>query len=569
MATSKFASYETGYDDERFEQIVSQTLHCIICTNVIKDPVMCRHNEHVFCRGCITRHLMYSQTCPTCMEPLTVDTLKVPRNIANLLSELKIRCEFFDRGCERFILLGDLEKHVEDCGFAPAVCSNEGCNFEANKRDLLHHETAVCELRRVQCHSCNELRREVDAVKSNLAMMSEKMDKNEKIFLEKIETNGKAVTRAVVNDVLAKVELVQKQLDKQEGSIRQLCNTGNDEMKRKLDEVNRQLQRMAWQTALMQLPCDVQVEQEQLKKGIGESNEIDKDKVKEPKVIIAGGKDLNSVEIFDLANKTWKPRQPMREIRKGASSVVHNNDIIILGGCHDSMEKLSIDVLHVDLSVTWESVLAKLPGRFHGQCTVVHNGHLVVIGGFDLEKKTYSKSITKISLVPPYTRKPLSTTPQERCYHGVAIFSDRILIAGGRKSHMKRSALISVVMYNITKNEYQEMAPLPYPVSQMATVKWGEDNVILMGGVDSNDEVLSKVLIFNIKTQKSHMLPNMKYKREGCVAAVVRDTVIVMGGRDERGNALKSVESFRFDRYSWEELPDMHEARYKATAVVC
>jgi hypothetical protein len=65
------------------------------------------------------------------------------------------------------------------------------------------------------------------------------------------------------------------------------------------------------------------------------------------------------------------------------------------------------------------------------------------------------------------------------------------------------------------------------------------------------------------------MLPDMKYKRQGCVAAVVRDTVIVMGGKDERRDYLKSVESFRFDSYGWEELPEMHESRSKATAVVC
>ena len=39
--------------------------------------------------------------------------------------------------------------------------------------------------------------------------------------------------------------------------------------------------------------------------------------------------------------------------------------------------------------------------------------------------------------------------------------------------------------------------------------------------------------MYNIKTQKSHNLPDMKYNREGCVAAVVEDTVIVMGGKDE------------------------------------
>ena len=103
----------------------------------------------------------------------------------------------------------------------------------------------------------------------------------------------------------------------------------------------------------------------------------------------------------------------------------------------------------------------------------------------------------------------------------------------------------------------------------MATVKWGDENVLIMGGADNNDQPLNKVLMYNIKTQKNHELPNMKYKRRGCVAAVVRDTVIVAGGKNERGNFLKSVEGFRFDRNSWEELPSMHEARWSATAVVC
>ncbi len=170
---SKMASYVTGYDDERFEQVISQSFHCIICTNVFKDPVMCRHNEHLFCRACITRHLMNSQTCPTCMQPLTVDTLtQAPRGIRNILAELKIRCEFFDRGCAKFVELGDLERHVADCGFAPVVCSNAGCQLEVNKQDLIHHETAVCELRRVQCHSCDKLSQEMDAM--IIAAMNEK-----------------------------------------------------------------------------------------------------------------------------------------------------------------------------------------------------------------------------------------------------------------------------------------------------------------------------------------------------------------------------------------------------------
>jgi hypothetical protein len=149
------------------------------------------------------------------------------------------------------------------------------------------------------------------------------------------------------------------------------------------------------------------------------------------------------------------------------------------------------------------------------------------------------------------------------------LFDDKIVIVAGAQGMNHGTNLKSVVLYDITKNECQKLAPLPYSVSEMATVKWGDDNVIVAGGVDSNSKPLNKVLMYNIKTQKSHMLPDMKYKRQGCVAAVVRDTVIVMGGKDERGTFLKSVEGFRFDTYSWQELPELHEERYCATAVVC
>ena len=184
---------EIGYEDELFQYPVGTSLHCCICINVFKDPVMCQ-NEHIFCRACITTHLVYSHTCPACMQPLTVETLmRAPRSIRNMLDELSIRCEFFDRGCGKFVQLGDLERHVADCGFAHALCSSEGCQLVVNKQDLLHHETAVCQLRRVQCHSCNDIRREMDTVKVDLATMNVKLDKHDENLKSKPPSS---VTRA-------------------------------------------------------------------------------------------------------------------------------------------------------------------------------------------------------------------------------------------------------------------------------------------------------------------------------------------------------------------------------------
>ena len=528
------ASFETGYEDERFQHPVGRGFHCCICTNVIKDPVMCSPNEHLFCRVCITQHLKNSKTCPTCREPLTVETLKqASRTVTNLLYELKIRCQFFDRGCTRFVELENLESHEADCGFAPAVCSNEGCQLEVNKQDLLHHETAVCEQRRVVCHSCNDIRREMDTVKVSLAAMNEKLGKNVEMIERKMNESQENL-KAVVENVVEKVGLVQQQLKEHEA-----------ETKKSLNKITTLLKTVIPQTAST----------EDGKKGIAEADEVDG----EPKVIIAGGEnrggELKSVEMFSMSTRTWTPLQPMRESRVGASSVVYNHDFIVCGGeGKTSMEKLSLNDVQGG-----EEAYKDVPVKFHQlHRFVIHNERLIAIGE-NLD------SITEISLVPPYTHKqlPTSTRPQFACIYGVAIFGDKILIVSSVFGDY------TVLEYDITKNVFRRMASLPYHVSNMGMIKWG-DNLILLGGLGKKSRPLSKVLMYNIKSEKSYMLPEMLNKRDGCVAAVVDDTILVMGGKGESGHYLKSAESFRFDRFTWEELPDMKKQRFMATAgVLC
>ena len=112
----------------------------------------------------------------------------------------------------------------------------------------------------------------------------------------------------------------------------------------------------------------------------------------------------------------------------------------------------------------------------------------------------------------------------------------------------------------------KQLAPLPYEVSEMATVRC-DDNVVVTGGVDKRGNILNTVIMYNVKTEQSHMLPPMRCKRWGCAAVVVGNNIVVLGGLGER-RELKSVESFNFERCTWQELPEMSQARFWHTAVV-
>ena len=126
-----------GYDDSRFENVVDENFHCSICYNVLKEPRMCRNNEHIFCRACISEHLKVNcETCPECNEHLSLDTLrKAPRVLRNCLFKLKINCDHANRGCPQFTCLEELETHVSNCGYALVLCSNAECGMEINKQD--------------------------------------------------------------------------------------------------------------------------------------------------------------------------------------------------------------------------------------------------------------------------------------------------------------------------------------------------------------------------------------------------------------------------------------------------
>ena len=72
-----------------------------------------------------------------------------------------------------------------------------------------------------------------------------------------------------------------------------------------------------------------------------------------------------------------------------------------------------------------------------------------------------------------YNVKTLSRMPEQpRQFHSTQLFDDNLLIVGGNTSDRYQDNLSSVVLYDIKKNECKHLAPLPYEVSEMATVRW-------------------------------------------------------------------------------------------------
>jgi hypothetical protein len=96
--------------------------------------------------------------------------------LSNYLSELKVKCDYSNRGCHEYIRLEELDSHVENCGFAPATCSNEKCGLVVNKQEIIHHESAVCEYRKVKCHNCVKIEHDIERMEKKMESLASKED---------------------------------------------------------------------------------------------------------------------------------------------------------------------------------------------------------------------------------------------------------------------------------------------------------------------------------------------------------------------------------------------------------
>ena len=567
------ASYIQGFDEERFTTKVNRNFLCLICFSVLKDPVLCPRNHHCFCRGCITKHLENVQRCPTCVDELTVETLiEPPRMVKDYINELSIRCVYFDRGCQEIVQLQHLDQHEATCGFTPAVCTNPGCGTTVNQREFYNHKNELCEFRKLKCHSCGEITKTLTDIEKRIASVEKNMAGNVNLanVEKKVENMAKNVEREMANldtkmaNLDTKMINVEAHLENVEKNVKR--NTAD--MERKLEAVNNDVTGM--KTSLIEafnemrdVLINIEDKQEENSRYVRNTPSGDRENI-----IVAGGFGTDSVEMFNWNQRTWSPLQSMPKQRRRATSFVYNNHLTIAGGYYigrlDDMISMNIHP-NPDLSMEWSECPVKLPTKLSSHSSVLYNDHLMVSGGFN--GNAVSDCIYEVQLVPPYTVKTLSRMPEPRQNHCMEGFDDSLLIVGGTTTGSDRDSLRSVVLYDIKKNKCKQLASLPYEVSLMATVRWG-DNIVVIGGIDKHDKTLDTVIIYNIKTEQYHMLPAMRCKRYGCSAVVIGNNIVVLGGEDERGRDLKSVEIFNFESYTWQELPEMSEGRCYHTAVV-
>ncbi len=274
---------------------------------------------------------------------------------------------------------------------------------------------------------------------------------------------------------------------------------------------------------------------------------------------------LNTAEKFNMLEKKSTQLPPMIHPRAAAASCVYNNDVIVAGGSSDE-DGDSIEILKMNQDpLQWIMFAGKLPMKLYGHIALVHQDKLLVIGGENEGKVSYA--VHEVSLTPPYTSKLLGRMPKPRLYHRAELINGELYILGGSTTALGKDATDSVVVFDLVENECKPYTSLPYPVSSMSTVTWG-NMIIVLGGSNEDMQALDDVIIYDTETRQSQVLPSLIYKRIGCSTVIVNDVIVAIGGWNDEQGYLNSVEYFTMGSEEWRELPGMIEKRLSASAVV-
>ena len=479
------------------------SLCCKICFEFLDDPVQCQNNEHYFCRRCITKHLGNSETCPLCMDQLTIKTLRPPsRIVLEMVSQLKPRCRHLSRGCTENVEVEDVLLHEQTCGYAPVVCSNEGCKETVNRRDQESHETEECKFRKITCESCDEelvyvdyqrhqctLRQEMNEMKVQLKEMNDAMQRMS-LTLDRVEDKLKVHDRSIkdIQDPLRRASSAtfQREATVVNGQIFIFGEGATSKVDKFFEVFN-------WSTKTWTLVEDCLF----FKRFYSYSFLYGK------RIMVCGGTQTNRIEFFTpsengFASCVFPGSLPRENI---LNAVLFGNRLISF---NDKVEE-------TQLESPWETrTLVEENYTGDGRCGVECFGNDIFVVG-DSKVERYDTVRNELKLLPslPYSVINMATVA----------YKDNIIILGGQDdSSSSWKPLNDVVMYNIHTLECIRLPSMLEKRSNCAAVIMG-DVIVVMGG-SSVDGRISTVEYYVMGAKSWQELPAMNQVRDCATACV-------------------------------------------------
>ena len=131
-----------------FSQLTS-TLTCMICINLVNQPICCSKCSKMFCKKCIDAYIKFNKNCPLRCEnffPKEIDLY-----FKNIINSIKVKCPLHTKGCKITLFPKEFNHHLENCKYLSIKC-NICSEMDINKNCIIHYEN--CKELIIVCNLC-------------------------------------------------------------------------------------------------------------------------------------------------------------------------------------------------------------------------------------------------------------------------------------------------------------------------------------------------------------------------------------------------------------------------------
>ncbi|CAB3991876.1 RING finger 151-like [Paramuricea clavata] len=590
---------EQGYDVNRFLGEVREDLLCSVCQDVPKDPRVCQNEDHIFCLAHISRHLhQNSHTCPVCRDPLTPETLKRPtRFLKNYLEDLKIKCDHHDRGCPDVVRLEDLQRHVDQCGFAPVMCGNEGCGTEVNRRDKENHEKNLCQFRIAKCHDCKDIKASQNGMKASQDGMKASQDEmkasqdemkasqNEmKASQDEIKASQDEIKefQSEVKIEMEEIERKQDEMKENVGEIKKsqdVINVRVNQMKENVDEIKQSQNDINDKVNQMKENGDVMKQSQEV---INVKVNKMKDNVDEIKQTQAEMKADQMAFEAEARNQFGRMTEMLNQLLEGRNRnnndaqaldppvPVNNQDIIIIGGWYaPEMERVLNRVEKFNIVEGKSTQLPKLNHPRGNSASCLYNGDVIIAGGYDGQASTDSIEILKMKQDPLRWTMFDGKLPVKLSSHEVIIYQGKLYIIGGFNAREKKT----------TDKIYELSIIPPYTAKLLARMPQSRRNhraeivngkLFILGGSTTNlsKGAIDSVVVYDFIKNELKPCPSLLKAVWGMSTVTWGNMVILIGGQDKNDQVLNEVTMYDIESGQSQKLPPLIHKRFGSSAVI-
>ncbi|XP_028412171.1 kelch-like protein 40a [Dendronephthya gigantea] len=620
-----------GYDPDRFIDRVLHGFKCCICRCVLNEPRLCQAEEHQFCFNCISQHLPNSQTCPECRQHLTLATLKCPgKNLKNLLSELRIKCDHSNRGCPEQVELGNLQNHVSNCEYRPITCGD--CYLEVNAKDEDKHKKSFCQLGGANISGLKDIKLRQEEMKDNFTIIKAR---------QKEFTDKQKELEETQNVYGQKIADIHDDLDEMEGNQRR--------QKRKLKEVVNSCEQI--RTLLDEVEDDQNLQRQELNEVTNSSEEIHTftnsiqdemrgevtelkrrhdqiyDKVKKMKASVhqlTPSQDKMKIEMLEMARKQDQMEARQDDVKKDLEEIKQTQEGInenvgemkaSVQQLTPSQDKMKIEMLEMarkqdkmearqdDLKKSLEEIKQTQEGinedagemkgvfemmklqfdRFEGLM-----GHLFQQDNINRSGAETNTAVIIIGgLMPPVSNIPIFNTVEQydivekrstmlpplnhpRVSLASCVYNNDVLVVGGSSGNEDTDEIevLKVDQHPLRWTIFD--AKLPVKTSAHDVIVY-QGKLYIIGGYDINKGITSNAIyeIALTPPYAAKLLTRMTEARQSHQAELINEKIFILGGSSggHHNNALDSVVAYDLIRNKFERCPSLPRHVYNMSTV--